>query len=183
REDADFGHLYTLFEQRRGEELARRGAAPVDSLRERVYADCIAAAEQSSGVFRLGAPTGAGKTLASAGFALRHAQKHGKRRVIVAVPFLTITEQNADVYRRMLDEVGAERTVLEHHSQANFDDEQVGRWARLAAENWDAPFVVTTFVRLFESLFGRKPSAVRRVHRLADSVIVLDEVQALPHQM
>ena len=136
RDDADFGHLYRLFERRRSESLALRGAAPVDSLRERVYADCVAAAEQPSGVFRLGAPTGAGKTLAGAGFALRHAERHGKRRVIVAVPFLTITEQNADVYRRMLDEEGVESVVLEHHSQANFDDGQAGRWARLAAENW-----------------------------------------------
>lgn len=108
---------------------------------------------------------------------------HGLRRVIVAVPFLTITEQNAAVYRRLLDEDGTEPIVLEHHSQADFDDPRAGRWARLAAENWDAPFVVTTFVRLFESLYARKPSAMRRVHRLTNSVIVLDEVQALPHAM
>ncbi|NJP34804.1 CRISPR-associated helicase Cas3' [Micromonospora thermarum] len=180
--DVDFGHLYKLFEQRRRAELAGRGGTPIGSLRERVYADCLAAAERDRGVFRLGAPTGAGKTLASGGFALRHAEKHGLRRVIVAVPFLTITEQNAAVYRRMLDD-GGEPVVLEHHSQADFDDPEAGRWARLAAENWDAPFVVTTFVRLFESLYARKPSAMRRVHRLANSVIVLDEVQALPHAM
>lgn len=183
RDDTDFGHLYKIFAQRRGVELAERKAAPVDALREQVYVDCLAAAEQSPGVFRLGAPTGAGKTLASAGFALRHAEKYGKRGVIVAVPFLTITEQNAAVYRCMLDEENVEPAVLEHHSQANYDDEKAGRWARLAAENWDAPFVVTTFVRLFESIYARKPSAMRRVHRLANSVIVLDEVQALPHQM
>ncbi|MEN3615914.1 CRISPR-associated helicase Cas3' [Plantactinospora sp. ZYX-F-223] len=183
RPDADFGHLYKLFDQRRRGELAGRGGTPIGSLREQVYADCLAAAERDRGVFRLGAPTGAGKTLASGGFALRHAEKHGLRRVIVAVPFLTITEQNAAVYRRLLDEDGAEPVVLEHHSQADFDDPKVGRWARLAAENWDAPFVVTTFVRLFESLYARKPSAMRRLHRLTNSVIVLDEVQALPHAM
>lgn len=183
RGDADFSHLSQVFDRRRGEMLAGRVAAPVDALREQVYAECLAAAEQPPGVFRLGAPTGAGKTLASAGFALRHAAKYSKRRIIVAVPLLTITEQNAAVYRRMLDEDGADPVVLEHHSHANFDDPHVGRWARLAAENWDAPFVVTTFVRLFESLYGRRPSAMRRVHRLAGSVIVLDEVQALPHRM
>ncbi len=183
RPDADFGHLSKLFEQRRREELAGRGGTLISGLRERVYDDCLAAAEQDRGVFRLGAPTGAGKTIASGGFALRHAEKHGLRRVIVAVPFLTITEQNAAVYRRLLDEGRAEPAVLEHHSQTDFDDPTVGRWARLAAENWDAPFVVTTFVRLFESLYARKPSAMRRVHRLANSVIVLDEVQALPHAM
>lgn len=183
RDDADFERLHKLFEQRRGDEVAGRGNTPIGVLRERVYADCLGAAENRPGVFRLGAPTGAGKTLAGAGFALRHAAKYGKQRVIVAVPFLTITEQNAAVYRRMLDEDGAEPVVLEHHSQANFDDEAARRWARLAAENWDAPFVVTTFVRLFESLYARKPAAMRRVHRLANSVIVLDEVQALPHPM
>ncbi|MFG3715588.1 CRISPR-associated helicase Cas3' [Micromonospora sp. NPDC047730] len=183
RPDVDFGHLYKLFEQRRCDALAGRGGTLIGSLREQVYTDCLAAAERDRGVFRLGAPTGAGKTLAGGGFALRHAEKHGLRRVIVAVPFLTITEQNAAVYRRLLDEDGAESVVLEHHSQADFDDSSAGRWARLAAENWDAPFVVTTFVRLFEALYARKPSAMRRVHRLANSVIVLDEVQALPHAM
>ncbi|MEV6802792.1 CRISPR-associated helicase Cas3' [Micromonospora rifamycinica] len=181
--DADFGHLYRVFESRRRAEIAGRGGSPIAALRERIYADCLTAAEGEQGVFRLGAPTGAGKTLASGAFALRHAEKHGLRRVIVAVPFLTITEQNAAVYRRLLDEEGSEPVVLEHHSQADFDDPDAGRWARLAAENWDAPFVVTTFVRLFESLYARKPSAMRRVHRLANSVIVLDEVQALPHAM
>ena len=183
RSDADFGHLFELFERRRSDELAVRGASPVGSLRERVYTDCLAAAAGERGVFRLGAPTGAGKTIASGGFALRHAALRGLHRVIIAVPFLTITEQNAAVYRRLLDEDGTEPVVLEHHSQVDFDDPKAGRWARLAAENWDAPFVVTTFVRLFESLFARKPSAMRRVHRLANAVVVLDEVQALPHAM
>ncbi|GAA2341175.1 CRISPR-associated helicase Cas3' [Dactylosporangium salmoneum] len=183
RDVVDFGYLYDLFERRRGEAVTGRGTASIGSVREQVFADCVAAAGEPSGMFRLGAPTGAGKTLASAGFALRHAKERGMRRVIVAVPFLTITEQNASVYRGMLDEDGVEPVVLEHHSQADFDDGLGGRWARLAAENWDAPFVVTTFVRLFESLFGRKPSTMRRVHRLANSVIVLDEVQALPHRM
>lgn len=183
RPDADFGYLFKLFEQRRAESLARRPSSPVDGLRQQVYADCLAAAERDRGMFRLHAPTGVGKTLASAGFALRHAARHGMRRVIVAVPFLTITEQNAAVYRELLDEEGAEPVVLEHHSQVDFDDDAAGHWARQAAENWDAPFVVTTFVRLFESLYARKPAAMRRVHRLAGSVIVLDEIQALPHHM
>ncbi|MGC4862869.1 CRISPR-associated helicase Cas3' [Micromonospora sp. DT41] len=183
RPDADFGHLFALFERRRAESLAQRPPSPIDGLREQVYAESLAAAERPTGMFRLHAPTGVGKTLAAAGFALRHAQRHDLRRVIVAVPFLTITEQNAAVYRQMLNEDGAEPVVLEHHSQVNFDAPAAGPWARQAAENWDAPFVVTTFVRLFESLYARKPSAMRRVHRLAGSVIVLDEIQALPHDM
>ncbi|MFV2018211.1 CRISPR-associated helicase Cas3' [Micromonospora sp. LOL_023] len=183
RADTDFDHLYQRFAQRRATMLAERKPSPVDALREYVYDQCLSFADQPPGIYRLPAPTGAGKTLCAAGFALRHATRHQRRRVIVAVPFLTITGQNAAVYRGMLDEPGAEPVVLEHHSQVNFDDGAAGRWGRLAAENWDAPFIVTTFVRLFESLFGRRPSAMRRVHRLAGSVIVLDEVQALPHDM
>jgi CRISPR-associated endonuclease/helicase Cas3 len=162
--------------------LASRPAAPVDAVREEVYRACVAAAPAPPGVFRLAAPTGAGKTLASAGFALRHAAANKLRRVVVAVPFLTITEQNAAVYRALLDvdDGGGGPVVLEHHSGVELDAD---RWARLAAENWDAPFVVTTTVRLFESLFGRRPAAMRRVHRLAGAVIVLDEVQALPHRL
>ena len=151
-----------------------------------MYESCVAAAGGPGGLYRLAAPTGSGKTLAAAAFALRHAAMHGKARVIVAVPFITITEQNAGVYRRLLDpgEPGEQPVVLEHHSHVDFDSGSAeDRWRRLAAENWDAPFVVTTTVQLFESLFGRRPSRMRKVHRLANSVIVLDEVQALPHAL
>jgi CRISPR-associated endonuclease/helicase Cas3 len=183
---ADFAALRDRFEQARAQMLADRKPSAVDPLREVVYRDCLLAADLPPEIFRLAAPTGSGKTLASAGFALQHAATNGLRRVVVAVPFLTITEQNAAVYRRLLDpEVDSgEPVVLEHHSGVDFDDDQpAGRWARLAAENWDAPFVVTTTVRLFEALFGRRPAAMRRIHRLAGSVIVLDEVQALPHKL
>ncbi|RVW02206.1 CRISPR-associated helicase Cas3' [Rhodococcus xishaensis] len=180
RPDADFAALSVLFEHERKKLLEHRPAAAIDSVREEVYRECIAAAADRPGIYRLAAPTGAGKTLASAGFALHHAATHGAGRVIVAVPFLTITEQNAAVYRSLLDVAGAE-IVLEHHSGVDLDSGQ--RWQRLAAENWDAPFVVTTTVRLFEALFGRKPAAMRRVHRLAGAVIILDEVQALPHRL
>jgi CRISPR-associated endonuclease/helicase Cas3 len=184
RSDADIGQLRDRFKKRRVELLAERPAAPADALRDEVYLACVAAAAKRPGVFRLAAPTGSGKTLASAGFALHHAAVHRMRRIVVAVPFLTITEQNAAVYRGLLDDVDTEPAVLEHHSGVDFDTGGgSGRWARLAAENWDAPFVVTTFVRLFESLFARKPAAMRRVHRLAGAVIILDEVQALPHHV
>jgi CRISPR-associated endonuclease/helicase Cas3 len=186
RPDTDFGVLCERFEQARGRLLEGRTASAVDPVRGEVYQACLAAARAPSGVFRLAAPTGSGKTLSSAGFALHHAAANGLRRVVVAVPFLTITEQNAAVYRALLDpgHDGGDPVVLEHHSGVDFDAAQRGcRWARLAAENWDAPFVVTTTVRLFESLFGRKPAAMRRVHRLAGAVLVLDEVQALPHRL
>jgi CRISPR-associated endonuclease/helicase Cas3 len=184
RAPADMGELWDRFETRRKALLAARPASPVDRWRDDVYAASVDAALGPTGLYRLPAPTGSGKTLAAAGFALRHGARHGKARVIVAVPFVTITEQNARQYRRLLDpeDEAAVPVVLEHHSSVELDEASPRhRWQRLAAENWDAPFVVTTTVQLFESLFGRKPARMRRVHRLANAVIVLDEVQALPH--
>lgn len=182
----DFEQLVARFEVRRAELLKGRNRSPADRWRGELYESCMAAAGRPEGLFRLAAPTGAGKTLAAAAFALRHAALHQKARVVVAVPFITITEQNAAVYRRLLDpgDPGEQPVVLEHHSHLDFDSGSArDRWRRLAAENWDAPFVVTTTVQLFESLFGRMPSRMRKVHRLANSVIVLDEVQALPHSL
>ncbi|MEV0702699.1 CRISPR-associated helicase Cas3' [Saccharopolyspora sp. NPDC050389] len=178
RADADMAGLLARFEQRRRRMLDdRAGGGWIDGVREQVYQTAIGHASGKTGVYRMPAPTGVGKTLSAAGFGLHHAAVHGKRRVIVAVPFITVTEQNAQVYRDML---GAEN-VLEHHSAvtppASGPD---GRRWRAAAENWDSPFVVTTTVQLFDSLFGRKPSQMRKVHRLANAVVILDEVQALP---
>lgn len=168
---ADFRALAGQFETRRAALLAERAPSPVDAARAEVYEACEAAAELPQGVFRLPAPTGAGKTLAAAGFALHHAVANRLRRVVVAVPFLTITEQNAAVYRNLL----GDDVVLEHHSAVEPE-----RLSRYGVENWDAPFVVTTTVQLFESLFSNRPSRTRKLHRLVGSVIVLDEVQALP---
>lgn len=170
------------YEAGREKLLAQAVPAPVDKIRDQVYEQAVAAASGPIGIYRFAAPTGAGKTLANAGFALHHARAHSLRRVILAVPYLSITEQNADVYRRLLDRPG-QSVVLEHHSGVDLDIKGRGQWQRLASENWDAPFVVTTTVRLFESLFDRRPSAMRRLHRLANSVIVLDEVQALPDHL
>lgn len=155
--------------------LAQHGHSPIDSERAWLYEHVVEQAGLSPGVYRLPAPTGSGKTITAAGFALHHAARWGRSRVIVAVPFLTITEQNASVYRDLL----GEDTVLEHHSQAEYDDARDHR-ARFLAENWDAQFVVTTTVQLFDSLFGRRPARSRKLHRLANAVLVLDEVQALP---
>ncbi len=160
----------------------------VNEVRASIYRHAVeVAATKSRGFFRLTVPTGGGKTRTVLGFGLRHAMRHGQRRVIVAEPFTTVTEQTADVYRSILG--GDMRVVLEHHSGAG-DEEATGEgpspdevWRRLAAENWDVPVVVTTTVQLFESLLGNGTARCRKLHNVVNSVIVLDEAQTLPPRL
>lgn len=146
----------------------------VNQQRERVLQDCLQAAESAPGLFSLTVPTGGGKTLSSLAFALNHAIKNEKRRIIYVIPFTSIIEQNAKVFRDML----GYDAVLEHHCNFLPDDSD---WkTKLAAENWDAPVVVTTNVQFFNSFFANKPSKCRKLHNVADSIVIFDEVQAIP---
>ncbi|RCV52031.1 CRISPR-associated endonuclease Cas3'' [Marinitenerispora sediminis] len=182
------GRLVERFERQRAAMVAG-SSSRLAGLRGEVYDYAATAAKLPPGVFRLAAPTGTAKTLAMAGFGLRHLAAHGMRRVVMAVPFLSITDQNAEVLRRLLDAKGQLPTVLEHHSAVELEPAEERQtpqgkpWQRLAAENWDAPFVVTTMVQLFESIFSHRPSAMRKLHRLAGAVILLDEVQAIPDRL
>ena len=158
---------------------------PVNGRRQHVLEHVRSKADEPPGLFSLTVPTGGGKTLTSLAFALDHAERHGLARVIYVIPFTSVVEQTADVFRQALrgDESEGADFVVEHHSV--FDEEQMrGRESReklrLAMENWDAPIIVTTAVQFFESLFANRPSRSRKVHRIANSVVILDEAQTLP---
>ena len=148
---------------------------PVNALRANILAQCRAAAALAPGLFSLTVPTGGGKTLSGMAFALEHARCFGKRRVIHVIPYTSIIEQTADVFRGIFGEA-----VIEHHSNAESEPEQESPASRLACENWDAPIVVTTNVQFFESLFAARTSRCRKLHNIVDSVVVLDEAQLLP---
>lgn len=150
----------------------------VNEVRQYVQQQCVAQGSGATGFYSLTVPTGGGKTLASVLWALHHAVAHDLQHIIIGIPYTSIIEQTAQT----LKSIFGEENVLEHHS--NFDYEQIGdrdmrQRMKLATENWDYPIIVTTNVQLFESLFSNKPSQCRKIHNLARSVIILDEVQTL----
>ncbi|MDR3162357.1 MAG: CRISPR-associated helicase Cas3' [Helicobacteraceae bacterium] len=142
--------------------------------RQSILRECIDAARQSGGFFSLSAPTGGGKTLASMAFALNRAQHFCKKRIIYVIPYTSIIEQNAGVFR----EIFGDDEALEHHSALDENEQSIR--SRLAAENWDAPIIVTTTVQFYESLFSSKASRCRKLHSIVDSVVILDEAQLIP---
>jgi CRISPR-associated endonuclease/helicase Cas3 len=154
---------------------AKADATDVNQLRAAILGQCQAKAREAPGLFSLTVPTGGGKTLSSLAFALEHAAKHDKRRIIYVIPYTSIIEQTADIFRAIFGDA-----VIEHHSNAEADPGQESSQSRLACENWDAPIVVTTNVQFFESLFAAKTSRCRKLHNIVDSIVVLDEAQLLP---
>lgn len=146
----------------------------VNVIREDILKQCRIASGKTPGLFSLTVPTGGGKTLSSMAFALDHALEHRKDRIIMVIPYTSIIEQTAKIYKEIFGEVN----VLEHHS--SLDPTEETQRSRLASENWDAPIIVTTSVRFFESLFSAKPSTCRRLHNIVNSIVILDEAQMLP---
>ena len=150
--------------------------------RKKIFSQCIEAGSLPPGMFSLTVPTGGGKTLSSMGFALEHLKTHDLKRIFYVIPYTSIIEQNANIFR----DIFGKRNVLEHHS--NFDPESlkkseedpISESLKLSTENWDVPVIVTTTVQFFESLFSNKRSRCRKLHNLAKSVIILDEAQMLP---
>jgi CRISPR-associated endonuclease/helicase Cas3 len=183
---APIGHYLALLDAalaRMADKVVAEGRQQDRVMRARadVLQRCREQALQTPGVFSLEVPTGGGKTLSSLAFALTHAVAHGKRRVVYAIPYTSIIEQTADVFAGIF----GHNAVVEHHSQADVpsnqaDDKHDTATTRLACENWNAPLVVTTNVQLFESLFAARTARCRKLHNLANSVIVLDEAQLLP---
>jgi CRISPR-associated endonuclease/helicase Cas3 len=157
---------------------------PIDHLRQEISRHCLDSAPRGKGIYTLTVPTGGGKTLASLRFALHHANQgmNGRKmdRVIYVIPFTSIIDQNADVMRSILEPPGTEPggVVLEHHSNLT-PDEQSWR-GKILAENWDAPIICTTSVQFLETLFGAGTRGARRMHQLANAVLIFDEIQTLP---
>jgi CRISPR-associated endonuclease/helicase Cas3 len=160
----------------------RQPQHPIDRVRQEISHQCLQAASRPRGIFTLTVPTGGGKTLASLRFALHHAKLHNLDRVVYVVPFTTIIDQNADVARKILEPAthpdDAGRLVLEHHS--NLDPLRYSWKNKVLADNWDAPVVYTTSVQFLEAVLGGGTRGVRRMHQLARSVIIFDEIQSLP---
>ena len=178
--------LHAAFSAHMAEKSATTKPGNVNKQRAKILTACRQAALWDQGLFSLTVPTGGGKTLSSLAFAFDHAAKHNLRRIIYVIPYTSIIEQTADVFRKAF---GADlaHAVIEHHSNVDEKPEKNPEAAdqnedarTLAFENWDAPIIVTTSVQFFESLFAARSSRCRKLHRIAESVVVLDEAQTLP---
>lgn len=181
-ERTGFPSLETLREELENTLASFRADTDVNELRKEILNHARGESEKDPGLFSLTVPTGGGKTLTSLAFALDHAIRHGLRRVIFVIPFTSIVEQNAAVFRQALGPYG-DTAVLEHHSayqDSNNDKPEAAEKLKKAMENWEAPIVVTTSVQFFESLFGDRPSQCRKLHNISGSVVILDEAQTLP---
>ena len=164
--------LLGKFDEHMTKLTAEAKTTPVNRVRAEVLRQCRERAPDMPGIFSLTVPTGGGKTLSSLAFALAHAVRHGKRRIIYVIPYTSIIEQTAGIFKDIFH-----GNVVEHHS--NLDPEKETSKSRLATENWDASIIVTTNVQFFESLFAARTSSCRKLHNIVNSVVVLDEAQLL----
>lgn len=147
----------------------------IDLLREEISITCKNFGKNSTGIYQLCVPTGGGKTLSSLRYALEHAKKFNKDRIFYIIPFTTIIDQNA---KEIKDILGREDIILEHHSNLVVDNDEEDY--KLLTERWDSPIILTTMVQFLDTLFSGGTQSVRRMHNLANSVIIFDEIQAIP---
>lgn len=175
-----FSVLSEMFEEYMKAKRKDSPRKPLNILRDEILEHCRAAAKNETGLFALTVPTGGGKTLSSMALALEHAKRHDKKHIIYVIPYTSIIEQTAREFR----EIFGTENVLEHHSNVVRDagkampDEH--HPLDLAAENWDAPIIVTTNVQFFESLYAARPRRCRKLHNIADAVVLIDEAQLIP---
>ena len=176
-ENAKISELLALFVSYMDKKLGNASQTPVNQLRTKILGQCIEAAQGAPGAYTLTVPAGGGKTLSSMAFALHHAVRNNRRRIIYVIPYTSIIEQTADQFRQIF-----KNAVIEHHSNfdGDADDNDNDNSSHLACENWDAPIIVTTSVQFFESLFACRSSRCRKLHNIANSVVIFDEVQLLP---
>lgn len=167
----------TAFSDVSDERAKRPESCPLNVRRTDILRACISGGSKEQGIYHLTVPTGGGKTISSMAFALNHAVEHGLRRIIYVIPYTSIIEQNAQVFRDIL----GDEAVLENHSNVEYPDEEELDPKQLAAENWDMPVVVTTNVQFFESLYASRSSKCRKLHNIAGSVLIFDEAQMLPN--
>ena len=180
RSKGKYSNWDLLTERLENELQGKKVQHPIDKIRRRISDQCLSSASRNKGIYTLTVPTGGGKTLASLRFALHHAKAHGMDRVLYAIPFTSIIDQNADVVRTVLEPAGVVpgSVVLEHHS--NLTPEEQTWKSKILTENWDAPVVYTTNVQILETLFGAGTRGARRMHQLANAVLIFDEIQTLP---
>jgi len=169
--------LKNMFDDHMRKMAGKAEPTPVNIARQEILSFCKETAQQTPGLLTLTVPTGGGKTLSGMAFALDHAVKHDKSRIIYVIPYTSIIEQTAETLSNIF---GAEN-IVEHHS--NLDPDKETQRSRLAAENWDAPVIVTTNVQFFESLYAAKSSRCRKLHNIINSVVILDEAQLLPPEL
>ncbi len=152
----------------------------INKKRAEILNYCIKKAKREKGLYTLTVPTGGGKTISSLAFAINHLLEHGMERIIYVIPYTSIIEQTGKIFK----DIFGQENVLEHHSNFDFKDDEdlILNKLKLSSENWDIPIVVSTNVQFFESLFANKSSKCRKLHNIANSVIIFDEAQMLPTQ-
>lgn len=177
----NFDTLREMFDEHMAKIRSKADANEINQYRDEVFNECLKMGRERPQLFSLTVPTGGGKTLASMAFALEQVRNHDLNRIIYVIPYTSIIEQTAGIFK----EIFGERNVLEHHSNFDpegprLDDNHDYEYSRLSMENWDAPIIVTTNVQFFESLFSNKRSRCRKIHNVSRSVIIFDEAQMIP---